>query len=140
MAAARKQQPRPEFSKHISSMCRFLDTARQDYTWSVEKVNEMEALTQDLLHKLELDGLMYDARAKLATQLALCRQNRRAHKDTVLILEPLIQYLDSEKGRQFLNLLREVLGKMRKVEERMETRIYFPRVLNTKTSGGTESE
>lgn len=124
-----KPTPPPQFSKTISEFCEFLNDAQKTYTWSSDQVSKMEKLTQDYLHSLELDGLKYEERAKLATQLALCRQERREHKDTVQILEPLVEWLDTEKGRQLFNLLREVLGRTRKVESRMETRTYHPRVL-----------
>lgn len=124
-----KPTPPPQFSKTIGEFCEFLTDAQKTYTWSFDQVSKMDKLTQDYLHSLELDGLKYEERAKLATQLALCRQERREHKDTVQILEPLVEWLDTEKGRQLFNLLREVLGRTRKVEDRMETRIYCPRVL-----------
>ena len=127
--SALKQNKRPPFSDSISDICRLLESAQKDYTWNKDKIVEMEKLTQDYLHMLELNGLKYEERAKVATQLAKCRQERREHKDTVQILEPLVQYLESEKGRQLFNLLREVLGKTRKTEERMENRVYYPRVL-----------
>lgn len=78
---------------------------------------------------MELDGLDYKERAKVATALAKCRQQRRNCKDTVEVLEPLVQFLESDKGKNLYNLVREALGKTRKVEERMETRKYVPRVL-----------
>ena len=46
-------------------------------------------------------------------------------RDTVEILEPLVQFLERDKGKNLLNLVREALGKTRKVEERMETRTYL---------------
>lgn len=46
-----------------------------------------------------------------------------------MILEPLVQYLNTDKGRQLVNLLKEVLGKTRKAEEKIESRVYYPRVL-----------
>ena len=119
----------PAFSEGISDICKLLENAQKDYQWNTEKLIEMDRLTQDYLHKLELDDLKYEERAKIATQLAKCRKERRSHKDTVQTLEPLVQYLGTEKGRQLFNLLREVLGKTRKVEERMENRVYYPRVL-----------
>lgn len=119
----------PDFSESISVVCRMFDDAVKDYEWSKDKIEEANLLTQDYLHSLELDGLKYDERAKLATQLAKCRQERRAHKDTMMILEPLVQYLGTDKGRQLVNLLREVLGKTRRVEEQMKNRVYYPRVL-----------
>lgn len=111
-----------------------MDNAVKDHAWSREEVNRMDRLTQDLLHQLELDGLDYGERAKVATKLMQCRQLRREHKDTVEILEPLVQFLDSDKGKNMMNLLREALGRTRKVEERMENRTYHPRVLNDNKS------
>lgn len=125
----KNKSDKPHFSEGISAICNLFDQARADYKWNGDMVVEMDGLTQDLLHSLELDGLKYEDRAKVATRLAQCRQRRREYKDTVAILEPLIQYLESEKGRQLMNLLREVLGKTRKTEERMKNRVYVPRVL-----------
>lgn len=124
-----KKNEIPNFSENISATCKLLDDAQKDYQWNSDKVVEMDRLTQDYLHKLELGDLKYEERAKVATQLARCRQERREHKDTVQILEPLVQYLETDRGKQLLNHLREVLGKTRKAEERMENRVYFPRVL-----------
>lgn len=119
----------PQFSENISGFCKMVDQAKQDYEWNHSEVNRLDYLTQDYLHKLELDGLSYAERAKVATQLARCRQLRRASKDTVEILQPLIEFLETEKGKQLLNLMREILGKTRKVEERMENRTYRNKVL-----------
>lgn len=119
----------PPFSDALKLACDLLESAQKDYTWNYEMVGRMDQLTQDYLHALELDGLKYEERARLATKLAACRQERREHKDTVMILEPLVQFLDSEKGKQLYNLLREVLGKTRRAEERMTGRVYVPRVL-----------
>lgn len=119
----------PNFSEIIAGVCAMFEDAQLDYKWNLAKVGEMDALTQDYLHKLELDDLKYDERAKIATQLAKCRQERREHKDTTQILEPLVEYITSEKGKQLTNLLKEVLGKTRKTEDKMENRVYYPRVL-----------
>lgn len=126
---SKKKKQEPQFSECISAFCRMMEDAKRDYIWNYDQVNRMDKLTQDYLHKLELDNLDYKERAKIAMQLAKCRQERREHKDTAEILEPLVQFLESDKGKNLLNLVREVLGKTRKVEERMETRTYIPRVL-----------
>lgn len=122
MSSRRNKQP--QFSTYIKDFCKMVDNAKNDYQWSRDEVNRLDMLTQDYLHMLELDGLDYKQRAKVATQIAKCRQKRRASKDTAETLEPLIQFLDSDKGRNMMNLMREVLGKTRKVEERMENRTY----------------
>lgn len=124
-----KAKGKPRFSETISGFCKLMEDAQKDYAWNYDEVSRMDRLTQDYLHKLELDGLDYKERAKIATQLAKCRQARRECKDTVEILEPLIQFLESDKGKNLFNLVREALGKTRKVEGRMETRTYIPRVL-----------
>ena len=129
MKVIKAKRPHPEFSHVISSMCQAMDDAAKDYAWSRSEVARMDRTTQDYLHSLELEDLDYKVRAKIATKLAECRQMRRAHKDTAEILEPLVTDLDSEKGKQLKHLLNELLGKTRKVEERMETRVYWPREL-----------
>ena len=127
-----KKAPPPQFSTSISDFCGMMEKAVRDYEWNSAEVVRMDRLTQDYLHKLELEDLDYKERAKLATQLARCRQARRESKETTEVLEPLVQFLDSEKGKNLLNLTREALGKTRKVEERMQTRVYFHRVLDEK--------
>lgn len=126
-----KKEQQIQFSQRIRDVCSMFDDALKDYSWNSDEVFRMDSLTQDYLHALELGNLKYEERAKIATQLAKCRAERRAHKDTVMVLEPVVQYLDSDRGKQLLNLLREVLGKTRKVEERMENRVYYPRVLTS---------
>lgn len=123
-----EQKNHPQFSLHISDFCKMIDTAKEDYEWNKGEVVRLDKLTQDYLHMLELNGLDYKERAKVATQLSKCRQMRRASKDTTEILEPLINFLEGDKGRNMMNLMREVLGKTRKVEERMKNRTYRYRV------------
>lgn len=114
----------PQFSNCISDFCKMVDGAIRDYEWNREEVNRLDRLTQDYLHQLELDGLNYSERAKVATKIAACRKLRRISKDTTEILEPFISFIDSEKGKGMMNLVREALGKTRKVEEKMVTRTY----------------
>lgn len=121
--------PTPKFSQSISDICKMFDDAKKDYDWSGQQVVEMDRLTQDYLHKLELEDLSYGERAKVATALRNCRKLRREHKDTTEILEPLVSFLETDKGKNLNNLLKECLGKTRKAEDKMQTRVYHPRVL-----------
>ena len=88
----------------------------------------MDQLTQDYLHSLELDILSYSDRAKLATKISRCRRLRRDHKDMVMSLAPLVDFLKSERGNRMMKDLRETLGQTRKIEKYMETRKYYPRI------------
>lgn len=125
----RNKNPTPQFSVTISNFCSMVTEAISDYEWNSSEVSRLDRLTQDYLHRLELENLDYRERAKVATQLAKCRQLRRASKDTVEILEPFIEFIESEKGKQTMNLMREALGKTRKVEKYMENRTYRYKVL-----------
>lgn len=124
-----KRNSMPQFSQGIGDFLNMMESAVKDYNWNSDQVNRLDSLTQDYLHKLELEDLTYHERARVASSLAECRRARRAHKDMVQVLSPLIEYLNSEKGKNMFNLMRETLGKTRKVEERMENRVYIPRVL-----------
>ena len=120
----------PQFSATISNFCNMVNEVTRDYEWNRSEVNRLDKLTQDYLHQLELNDLAYHERAKIATQLTKCRRLRRESKDTVEILEPFIDFIDSEKGKQTMNLMREALGKTRKVEKYMENRTYRYKVLD----------
>lgn len=128
---SRRTTEQPRFSDTISAFLKLMDDAQKDYTYNCEQVDRMNKLTQDYLHSLELDDLDYRGRARIATQLTKTRQARRNHKDMVEVLEPIVMFLDTEKGKTLLNLMREVLGKTRKVENYLAHRKYIPRVLPT---------
>lgn len=125
-----KKNINPKFSETISNFCDMVTEVLSDYEWNKTEVNRLDRLTQDYLHQLELNGLDYKDRAKVATKLTKCRQLRRASKDTVEILEPFVDFIESEKGKQAMNFMKEALGKTRKVEKYMENRTYRYKELN----------
>lgn len=122
------------FSETISAFLGAVARAQFDYKWNYAEVNKLDKLTQDYLHNLELKNLNYSERAKVATQIAKCRQERRKSKDTVEILKPIVEFFDSDKGKQLLKLMNEVLGQTRKVEKKMETRTYKYKVMEEEDS------
>ena len=123
------KQKSSNFSTSISNFCKFINEAQNNYAWHTDEINRLDKLTQDYLHKLELEGLNYRERAKVATQLMRCRQQRRISKDVVEMLSPFVDFMCSDKGKNTYNILREVLGQTRKVEERINNRSYRYRVL-----------
>lgn len=124
-----KKQTNPQFSKTLEDFAEMIRGAQSDYSWNSDEVNRLDRQTQDYLHRLELEDLDYSERAKIATALRNCRRLRRMSKDTVEVLEPFINFLNTDRGRNLINLTNEVLGQTRKVEERMKTRTYRYRVL-----------
>lgn len=127
---SKKKQQNPKFSPTISAFLNMIDQVQSDYAWNSEEITRLDKLTQDYLHILELDSPDYKERAKIATQLQKCRQDRRTSKDTIEILEPLVSYLDTDNGKKAINLMKEVLGRTRKAEMKMDNRIYRFRVLD----------
>lgn len=132
-------------SKQIEHFLNFYTTANNQYLMAYSKVNECDKLTQDLLHKLELNNLSTPEKNKIATQLKYCRKDRRYWKDQVEELESFVCLFDqhvtgrigtstidkcrAEANIRFINLLREALGQTRKQEAYHADRTYKPRVL-----------
>ena len=129
---AKKKTKRDELSEVSVLIETFLNTVDQlsrEYNWCEDKLVELDKLNQDYLHKLELENIGYEGRAKVATQIMHCRRERRECKDTIMVLKPLYDYVNSEKGKSALNQIRAVLGQVRTAEKRMRDQTYIPRVL-----------
>ena len=70
-------------------------------------MNRLDKLTQDYLHQLELDNLKCAERSKVATQLAICRKNRRYYKDKVEELQSLIDFLGEVENKKVIEKLKK---------------------------------
>ena len=130
-------------SKNIESFLNFYDAVKRDYDIAFEMVNQCDKLTQDLLHRLELESLSTGEKNKIATQLKYCRKDRRYWKDIVEELESFVTMFNQteaslsdnkkkaevEANRRFINMLRETLGKTRKQESYHANRSYKPRII-----------
>lgn len=119
-----------KLSQQISGFLQLMEQAQKSYTYSVEEVQRMELLTQGYLHKLELQSCSYHARTRVATAIRDCRAERRRHKDNTIILEPLVGFLQTEKGKLLITQLQQTLGAVRKAERVTQDRQYHPRVLS----------
>lgn len=130
-------------SKNIENFLNFYDAVKRDYDIAFEMVNQCDKLTQDLLHRLELESLSTGEKNKIATQLKYCRKDRRYWKDIVEETESFVNMFnqteasqaDSKKkaeieaNRRFINMLRETLGKTRRQEGYHANRSYKPRII-----------
>lgn len=127
---ANNQFTAPQFSECIEDFLSMARSAISDYEWNGQQISLLDKETQDYLHSLELDGLTYNERAKVATKLANCRRLRRISKNTVEILSPLVDFLISPTGKSVINNMQEILGRTRKVEKLQEKRTYRCKVIN----------
>lgn len=122
-------------SRRLEDFLKFYDEAQRRYKEACNNVNQCDKLTQDLLHKLELDKLSTGEKNKIATQLKYCRKDRRHWKDQVEELESFIDIFNPSKTNnaavhvKTINLIRESLGKVRKQEAYHSNRTYKPRII-----------
>lgn len=79
-------------SEYIAEFLNFVTEAQAKYKYYSDEVNGQDKLTQDYLHSLELDGLKYDERSKIATKLMINRKDRRYYKDWTEELEPIVTF------------------------------------------------
>lgn len=130
-------------SKNIENFLNFYDAVKREYDTAFEMVNQCDKLTQDLLHRLELESLSTSEKNKIATQLKYCRKDRRYWKDIVEETESFVNMFNQteaslsdgkkkaevEANRRFINMLREALGKTRRQEGYHANRSYKPRII-----------
>ena len=130
-------------SKNIENFLNFYDAVKRDYDTAFEMVNQCDKLTQDLLHRLELESLSTGEKNKIATQLKYCRKDRRYWKDIVEETESFVNMFNQteaslsdgkkkaevEANRRFINMLGETLGKTRRQEGYHANRSYKPRII-----------
>lgn len=122
-------------SEYITEFLNFVAEAQVQHRIYGEEVNNQDKLTQDFLHKLELGELKRDERSKVATKLAINRQDRRYYKDRVEEFEPIVQFFSDPVNKKVLEKLKQVLGETRRWESYHKDRKYKPRVLKEKING-----
>lgn len=110
------------------------DQAQKDHKWAYDQVGLLDKETQDILHSLEFDPITKNDRNRLATRLQRVRRERRKYKDIVQCNDPLVTFLQSDKGKNMVNLLKEALGKTRKVEDTQEIRTYKQKAIGGQTA------
>lgn len=123
-----------EVSSGIKRFLDFLTEAKKMYVFCSEEQTEREKLTQDLLHKIELENLSRSELSRTVTKLKNCRKERRYFKDRCEELKDLYELFTTPEGVQIENKLKNVLGQSRKAENYHKSRTYVPKVLKEKSS------
>ena len=133
-----KQEGKILPSQYIKTFLDFVENAKSDYNYNLEAMKNEDRITQDYLHKLELEGLNCRERSKIATQLAANRQARRNYKNAVEELEPIIEFFEDPQNKKLIANMSQLLGQVRKVESYHQRRFYVPKVIQGETikSGG----
>ena len=126
LAALQVQRARSK-AEMITDFLELLREAENSYSFNYDSVNQMDKLKQDILHKFELQQMTESELLELDQALIDCLKQRRDYKDAVEELEPIRTFADSNK--KFVEQVKQLLGKVRKVEEYHAERSYKPRVL-----------
>lgn len=116
-------------SEYLTEFLNFIKNAQSHYKFCEEEMHNQDALTQDYLHKLEIDELNCAERSKIATKLAINRKDRRYYKDRIGELKPIIDFFADSQRKKVLDDLKQVLGSVRKEEGYHKYRTYVPRIL-----------
>jgi hypothetical protein len=116
-------------SSHVSGFLNYITYCVEQYNLSHQEMMEQENLTQDYLHKLELESPTSSERSKIARQLGICRKKRRQAKDTFEAMSPLVDWSCDPEVVKAIRKLQETLGQIRKIERHQQNRMYVPKVL-----------
>ena len=123
------QKDTTTYSEELTRFVRFLEGAKKRYDDCKLELGRQELLKTDLLHLLELKCASAQERTIVSEKLQRCLLWRRECKDTIALLEPLILFMDTDKGKFVINQLPQVLGNVRKEEKRITLRSYSPRIM-----------
>lgn len=114
-----------KISEVVADFLNMIEDCQRKYEWAYEQVGIEDKRTVDLMHELEFEKYSKE-RAKIATKLYKCRNDRREYKDLVNLTEKMNWW--TERNQIGINVLKETLGRLRREEEWQETRTYTPRV------------
>lgn len=120
-----------KISEKIEQFLNLWDDIKKIHSYNFNAVEECNKASTDFLHIIELDKTTYAERSKLTTAEKANRIKRRKAKDMVEIYEHLLRFSEVEESRRAVNLLKQMLGEIRKTERYHENRSY-----RTKTGDG----
>lgn len=110
----------------IESFLDAIQEVKQENDMASDAENRANEETQDILHDLEINPHSFNEKGHLASDLARVRAERRRAKDFQNDAYPLLKWVADNASA--MRKLQEVLGETRKIEKKMETRVYMPRV------------
>ena len=107
------------------SIVDILANAKEELKNAEAELDYCDRKTQDILHELELVDHTYHEIARLAIELKDIRKRRRIAKNTIDLMTPLVTWEKESQGP--LTKLNNVIGSVRKIEERQNNAIYYKR-------------
>lgn len=90
-------------------------------------VAEEDKRHQDLIHAIEFEENP-DRIVQIGMRIHQNRVERRVYKDLFEVTDPVVQFTQDSQNKKALDQMRQLLGKVRKVEKYHENRVYIPRI------------
>ena len=123
-----------KLSEQIKSFLDFLDECQELNSMAYNGVGEEDKRHQDLVHAIEFEHNP-DGITKLGMRIHQNRVERRVYKDLFEVTDPVTQFIRDPQNKKALDQMRQLLGKVRKVEKRHENRVYIPRIKEDDSHG-----
>lgn len=114
-------------SEKIKKFLDFIEECQNAYTLAYENMKREDERLQDLLHAIEFETKARE-RSKLCTKLHNSRIERRENKNIVELTEDIICFFQEPQHRKTLEQMKQLLGKVRKVEKYHNSREYKPKI------------
>lgn len=116
-----------ETSDKIKAFLDFVDECYSLNDTAKNAISTEEKRQQDLLHEIEFESNV-KARSRICTRLHHSRKERRKYKDLFEETDEIVKFFNEPQHRRTLDQMRQLLGKVRKVEKYHENRYYVPRI------------
>lgn len=114
-------------SERIKDFLDFIDECKELNAMAYSGVGEEDKRHQDLTHAIEFEDDT-EKIARIGMRIHQNRIERRAYKDIYEITSPVVEFAQNPQNKKTLDQIRQLLGKVRKVESRQENRFYVPRI------------
>lgn len=98
-----KDQDKQLLSEELSKFIGFLEYSKKEYVRCKADFDQLEKRKIDCLHLIELKCTQPEDCTKVSMMLQHCLLERRKCKDTIAILEPLVQFWESEREKLLMN-------------------------------------
>lgn len=109
-------------SGYIEDFLNFLDETEELYSVQRQNLQDRNGDQEDLLHYIELGKADGKIRLALYSKFQETRKERRRAKDDIAVCEPIVEWIT--KNKPAINSLRNLLGTVRKIENRQANRSY----------------
>ena len=126
-------------SEKIKAFLDFVEECQELNSMARNGVAEEDKRHQDLIHAIEFEENP-DRIAQIGMRIHQNRVERRVYKALFEVTDPVVQFTQDSQNKKALDQMRQLLGKVRKVEKYHENRVYIPRIKEGNNHGQKDFE